>query len=164
MLQQQESGHRTARTNPDGSLQRFGSTIPTEKSFGPGQFNVGEYGLKTWADVNNPERVADAYINVALANKVPNYFGSVQRPHEITQHGKWFSGLGMGGPASPSGTTPWSQQPQQRQTSRPEDGVQGFGSTDPSFNAFSSQQPKWSDGNSRVTWSDGSSNAFGPQW
>jgi Peptidase M15 len=57
----------------------------------------------------------------------------------------------------------------QRQA-KPEASMQGFGSTDPTYkmqdtgNAFSAVQPKWSDGNSKITWSDGSSNAFGPQW
>jgi hypothetical protein len=90
MVQQQESGHRLAETNPDGSLQRFATTPAGEKSFGPGQFNKGEYGLKTWADVNDPNKVADAYIDVAKKGKVPAYFGSVQRPNETLQHSKWF--------------------------------------------------------------------------
>lgn len=91
MVQQQESGHKLAPTNPDGSLQRFGSTPKGENSYGPGQFNVGQYGLKTWADVNNPDKVADAYINVAKAGKFTQYFGSVQRPHETLQHTAWFN-------------------------------------------------------------------------
>lgn len=90
MLQQQESGHRIAPVNPDGSLRRFATTPAGERSYGPGQFNIGEYGLKTWADVNNPSKVADAYINVAQAGKVPAYFGSVQRPNETLQHGSWY--------------------------------------------------------------------------
>lgn len=89
MLQQQESGHRVARVNADGSLQRFATTPRGEQSFGPGQFKPGEYGLKTWADVNDPEKVADAYIKVAEANKIQAYFGSVQRD-EVNQHGKWY--------------------------------------------------------------------------
>lgn len=103
MVQQQESGHRIAPVNPDGSLQRFATTRPTENSFGPGQFNVGEYGLKTWADVNDPTKVADAYINVAKAGKVPAYFGSVQRPHETLQHASWYDtqiAPQLGGPQS----------------------------------------------------------------
>lgn len=90
MVQQQESGHRTAPVNPDGTLQRFPTTIPTERSFGPGQFNVGEYGLKTWGDVNDPDKVADAYIRVAEAGKVPAYFGSIQRPNETLRHAGWY--------------------------------------------------------------------------
>ena len=90
MVQQQESGHRIAPVNPDGTLQRFGTTPVGERSFGPGQFNVGEYGLKTWADVNDPEKVADAYIDVAKSGKVQAYFGSVQRPSETLRHAGWY--------------------------------------------------------------------------
>lgn len=116
MMVQQESGHKTARRNPDGSLQRFASTIPTERSFGPGQFNIGEYGLKSWDDVNDPSRVGDAMINVARQHVLPSgairgpnntglaaYFGSIRRPHETLQHGRWYdqnvgSRLGAGTP------------------------------------------------------------------
>ena len=90
MVGQQESGHRIAPTNPDGSLRRFSTTIPTERSFGPYQFNKGEYGLNTWQDVNDPDKVADALIRVAHQGKVPAYFGSVQRPRETLQHASWY--------------------------------------------------------------------------
>lgn len=103
MLQQQESGHRTAPVNPDGSLQRFSSTPAGERSYGPGQFNVGEYGLSTWNDVNDPGKVQDAYLNVAQRYALTSghirsgdhrgldaYFGSIRRPHETTQHSAWF--------------------------------------------------------------------------
>ena len=90
MLQQQESGHRVAEVNRDGSLKRFSTTPSGEQSYGPGQFKPGEYGLKTWADVNNPEKVMDAYIEVAKQGKIPAYFGSVQRPDEVKQHASWF--------------------------------------------------------------------------
>lgn len=90
MLQQQESGHRVAQTNADGSLKKFPTTPAGEQSYGPGQFKPGEYGLKTWADVNNPDKVADAYIEVAKKGKLQAYFGSLQRPNETLQHGKWY--------------------------------------------------------------------------
>jgi len=90
MVGQRESGHRIAPTNPDGSLRRFSTTIPTERSFGPFQFNRGEYGLNTWQDVNDPDKVADALIRVAHQGKVPAYFGSVQRPRETLQHASWY--------------------------------------------------------------------------
>lgn len=104
MVIQQESGHRVAQRNPDGSLRRFATTIPTEKSFGPGQFNIGEYGLRTWDEVNDPDRVGDALIEVAKQHVVngsgavrgPNntglaaYFGSIRRPHETLQHSRWW--------------------------------------------------------------------------
>jgi hypothetical protein len=109
MVIQQESGHRLAQRNPDGSLRRFATTIPTEKSFGPGQFNIGEYGLKTWDDVNNPSRVGDALIAVAQKHvferagviRGPNntglaaYFGSIRRPNETLQHSKWWESTVM---------------------------------------------------------------------
>ena len=53
---QQVSGHRVAEVNRDGSLKRFDDSIGRKQSYGPGQFKPGEYGLKTWADVNNPKR------------------------------------------------------------------------------------------------------------
>lgn len=90
MLQQQESGHRIAETRSDGSLKRFSTTPSGEQSYGPGQFKPGEYGLKTWADVNNPDKVADAYIKVAEKGKLFIYFGALQRPEETLQHGAWF--------------------------------------------------------------------------
>jgi hypothetical protein len=107
MIVQQESGHRVAQKNPDGSLRRFASTIATEKSFGPGQFNIGEYGLKTWDDVNNPARVGDALINAAKKLVVDSagairgagntglaaYFGSIRRPNETLQHAPWWDRL-----------------------------------------------------------------------
>ena len=91
-LQQQESGNRIAEVNADGSLQKFPSTPAGEQSYGPGQFNKGEYGLSTWADVNNPDKVLDAYIKVAEAGKMGAYFGPVQNPQLITQHDGWFAG------------------------------------------------------------------------
>lgn len=103
MVQQQESGHRVAPVNPDGTLARFPTTPTGERSYGPGQFNVGEYGLKTWQDVNDPRKVADAYVRVAEQGKVPNYFGSVQRPHETLQHAGWYDKTiapKLGGPAA----------------------------------------------------------------
>src|SRR3989344_2155223 len=89
-LQQQESGNRLAEVNSDGSLKKFSTTPDGEQSYGPGQFNKGEYGLKTWADVNNPDKVLDAYIKVAEQGKMGTYFGSVQRPQEITKWDGWF--------------------------------------------------------------------------
>lgn len=76
MVTQAESSHRVGQRNPDGSVARFPSTPAGERSFGPGQFNVGEYGLKTWDDVNNPDRVIDAYIEVAKKGKFEAYFGA----------------------------------------------------------------------------------------
>lgn len=90
MITKQESGLRVAVENADGTLQRFRSTLPGENSFGPGQFNIGEYGLKTWAEVNDPDRVIDAYIQVAQKGKLFQYFGSLQRPQETLQHGSWY--------------------------------------------------------------------------
>jgi hypothetical protein len=89
-LCQQESGCRVVTANSDGSLPRFATTNPGEKSFGPLQFNRGEYGLKTWQDVNDPGRTVDALIRVAEMNKATAYFGSVQRSGEILQHNSWF--------------------------------------------------------------------------
>jgi len=116
MLQQQESGHRVAQVAPDGSLQAFPTTPRGERSYGPGQFNVGEYGLKTWADVNNPERVADAYIQVARSNRIPAYFGSVQRPHETAQHADWYDRT----VAPQVGRTGWSAYDQDNDPNPPE--------------------------------------------
>jgi len=101
MTQQQESGHRQAKVNPDGSLARFPTTPAGEQSYGPGQFKPGEYGLKTWADVNNPEKVMDAYLNTVKKGKTHAYFGSLQRPHEITQHGAWFDKLDISNQQAP---------------------------------------------------------------
>lgn len=114
-LTKQESGMRIGQRAPDGSIIPFKTTPRGERSYGPGQFNVGEYGLKTWDDVNNPERVADAYINVADRwvldprqsgnirggnnDGMSAYFGSIRRPHEVQQHLKWAAGLGGAGPA-----------------------------------------------------------------
>ena len=64
-LTRQESGLRTGRVAADGSIVKFSTTPKGERSYGPGQFKPGEYGLKTWADVNNPDKVVDAYIAVA---------------------------------------------------------------------------------------------------
>lgn len=91
MITNQESTMRVAQVNPDGSLARFGSTPAGERSFGPGQFNIGEYGLQTWADVNNPDRVIDAYIRVAESGNLFRYFGSLQRPNETLQHASWYN-------------------------------------------------------------------------
>ncbi|NBV77554.1 hypothetical protein EBR66_05320 [bacterium] len=91
MIQQQESGHRIAPVNKDGTLKRFPTTPSGGNSFGPGQFNVGQYGLKTWADVNDPDKVIDAYIKVAEQGKLFQYFGSLQRPKETLQHAGWYA-------------------------------------------------------------------------
>jgi hypothetical protein len=91
MITKQESNMRVAPTNADGSLQRFPSTPAGERSYGPGQFNVGEYGLNSWADVNNPDRVIDAYMQVTQKGKLFQYFGSLQRPNETLQHAGWYS-------------------------------------------------------------------------
>ncbi len=91
MVCKQESGCRIARTYPDGSLERFRSTPPTEMSFGPMQFNRGEYGLATWAMVNSPSCTLEAYIRVAQQGKLFAYFGSMQRPNETLQHANWFN-------------------------------------------------------------------------
>jgi len=111
MLTQQESGLRQAKVNSDGSLQRFDSTLSTEKSYGPGQFNIGEYGLNTWNDVNNPEKVISAYISQAEKYALKSgtiggtgrgpgcsdgfcglgaYFGSIRTPNKTIRHSKWF--------------------------------------------------------------------------
>ncbi|MBP9669637.1 MAG: hypothetical protein KBE09_05105 [Candidatus Pacebacteria bacterium] len=90
MITKQESGLRVAAVASDGSLIRFASTLAGENSFGPGQFNIGEYGLKTWADVNDPDRVIDAYIQVAQRGNLFKYFGSLQRPNETLQHSSWY--------------------------------------------------------------------------
>jgi|GEM_PF-3575628 len=91
MTCKQESGCRIARTYADGSLQRFPSTPPTEMSFGPLQFNRGEYGLATWSMVNSPSCSLEAFIRVAQQGKLFAYFGSMQRPNEIRQHANWFN-------------------------------------------------------------------------
>jgi hypothetical protein len=108
MITKQESGFRIALRNADGSLARFATTLKSEKSFGPGQFNKGEYGLKSWDDVNNPDRVIDAYIEVAKSftmksgnirgnNKgMDAYFGSIRRPNEVLQHASWAANLAPG--------------------------------------------------------------------
>lgn len=122
-LAQQESSLRIAEVNPDGSLKRFPTTLPNEQSFGPLQFNKGEYGLKTWGEVNDPGRNIDALIKVAEQNKVTEYFASVQRPIEVIQHNGWFAknvepyidngggtqtaSLGRYTP-QPASTNPWS--------------------------------------------------------
>jgi len=89
-LAAQESGLKVADVNPDGTLQKFSSTLAGEQSYGPLQFNKGEYGLTTWSDVNDPGRNLDALINVAERGKMEAYFGPVQRPTEITQQNSWF--------------------------------------------------------------------------
>lgn len=89
-VQQAESGHRIAKVNPDGTLQKFPTTPPGERSYGPGQFNIGEYGLRTWADVNNPERVMDAYIEVAKQGKLFSYFGPLLRGYNYSREERWF--------------------------------------------------------------------------
>jgi hypothetical protein len=91
MITKQESNMRVAPTNADGSLQRFPSTPAGERSYGPGQFNIGEYGLNSWADVNNPDRVIDAYMQVTQKGKLFQYFGSLQRPNETLQHTSWYA-------------------------------------------------------------------------
>lgn len=91
MLCKQESGCRIARTYADGSLQKFSSTPQGERSYGPLQFNIGEYGLTSWAMVNSPSCTLEAVIRVAQQNKLLNYFGSMQRPNEVLQHANWFN-------------------------------------------------------------------------
>lgn len=91
MLCRQESGCRIARTYPDGSLEKFPTTPRTEKSYGPLQFNIGEYGLTSWAMVNSPSCTLEAFIRVAQQNKLFAYFGSMQRPSETLQHANWFN-------------------------------------------------------------------------
>lgn len=91
MVCKQESGCRITRTYADGSLERFSSTRPTEQSFGPMQFNIGEYGLNSWAMVNSPACTIDAYIRVAQKGNLFRYFGSMQRPNETLQHANWFN-------------------------------------------------------------------------
>ncbi len=90
MLTNQESGLRVATVDTDGSLIRFASTLAGENSFGPGQFTIGQYGLKTWAEVNDPDRVIDAYIKVAEQGNLFRYFGSLQRPEETLKHDPWY--------------------------------------------------------------------------
>lgn len=91
MVCKQESGCRIARTYADGSLERFRSTLPTENSFGPFQFNKGEYGLTSWAMVNSPSCTLEAFIRVAERRLLFRYFGSMQRPHETLRHAGWFN-------------------------------------------------------------------------
>lgn len=91
MITKQESNMRVAPVNADGTLQRFPTTPAGERSYGPGQFNVGEYGLTSWADVNNPDRVIDAYMQVTQKGKLFQYFGSLQRPNETLQHAGWYN-------------------------------------------------------------------------
>jgi hypothetical protein len=91
MITKQESNMRVAPVNSDGTLQRFPTTPAGERSYGPGQFNVGEYGLTSWADVNNPDRVIDAYMQVTQKGKLFQYFGSLQRPNETLQHAGWYN-------------------------------------------------------------------------
>lgn len=91
MICKQESGCRIARTLPDGTLEKFGSTPPNERSYGPLQYNIGEYGLRSWAMVNSPSCTLDAFIRTAQQNKLVAYFGSIQRPQEIMQHASWFN-------------------------------------------------------------------------
>ncbi len=91
MLCKQESGCRIARTYPDGSLEKFPSTPQGERSYGPLQFNIGEYGLSSWAMVNSPSCTIEAFIRVAQQNKLLNYFGSMQRSNEVMQHAGWFN-------------------------------------------------------------------------
>lgn len=111
MLGKQESGLRQAAVNADGTLAKFGSTPAGEKSFGPYQFNVGEYGLNTWADVNDPVKAGGAVIKVAEQNVIPSgylsdpngnkgmdaYFGPFRRPNEVLQWGGWADAAGLGG-------------------------------------------------------------------
>lgn len=91
MVCQQESGCRQAAVNGDGSLQKFSSTLSSEHSYGPLQFNIGEYGLNSWAEVNSPSCDLDAYIRVAQQGKLLSYFGSMKRPSETMQHAGWFN-------------------------------------------------------------------------
>lgn len=91
MVCQQESGCKQAPVNADGTLQKFSSTLASEQSYGPLQFNIGEYGLNSWAEVNSPSCDLDAYIRVAQQGKLFSYFGSMQRPNETMQHAGWFN-------------------------------------------------------------------------
>ena len=91
MVCKQESGCRITRTYADGSLEKFPSTLAGERSYGPMQFNIGEYGLNSWAMVNSPSCTIDAYIQVAQKGNLFRYFGSMQRPHETLQHANWFN-------------------------------------------------------------------------
>jgi hypothetical protein len=105
-LTKQESGFRTGRRDSNGRIIPFQTTPRGEKSYGPGQFNIGEYGLKTWDDVNDPEKVIRAYVNVAKrwgktsgyirtgTNKgMDAYFGSIRRPNEVRQHLAWAQSI-----------------------------------------------------------------------
>lgn len=91
MMCKQESGCRIARTYVNGALEKFPSTLQGENSYGPMQFNIGEYGLNSWAMVNSPACTIDAYIRVAQQNNLFKYFGSMQRPNETLQHANWFN-------------------------------------------------------------------------
>ena len=91
MVCQQESGCRIAPKNTDGSLQKFASTPAGERSYGPLQFNIGEYGLRSWDEVNSPSCTLDAFIRVAQQGKLFAYFGSMQRSNEVLQHAAWFN-------------------------------------------------------------------------
>lgn len=91
MVCQQESGCRMAPKNSDGSLQKFSSTPSGEQSYGPLQFNIGEYGLQNWDMVNSPSCTMDAFIRVAQQGKLLTYFGSMKRPNETMQHAGWFN-------------------------------------------------------------------------
>ena len=91
MVCQQESGCRIAPRYSDGSLQKFSSTLGSEKSYGPLQFNIGEYGLNSWSEVNSPSCTLDAFIRVAQQGKLFAYFGSMQHPSETMQHAGWFN-------------------------------------------------------------------------
>jgi hypothetical protein len=114
MIQQQESGNRVANVNPNGTLQKFSTTPWSEKSYGPGQFNIGEYGLNTWSDVNNPDRVIDAYINVALQGQLFTNFGSLKRPNETSQWSSWYDkSVAPNVGATPTGPTPGAPAPAQ---------------------------------------------------
>lgn len=133
MLLKQESGGRIAQVGPDGRLIKFRTTPAGEKSYGPLQFNIGEYGLKSWSDVNNPDRNIDALIKVGerwtLKSGVISgrgrgqgyysgwggysaYFGSLRRPNETLQHSKWFQ---RNIKVKSQEQTQQPQQPQQRE-------------------------------------------------
>lgn len=92
MVCKQESGCRIARTYADGSLEKFSSTLPGERSYGPLQFNIGEYGLNSWAMVNSPSCTVDAFIRVVeRTGSLSSYFGSIRRPNEVMRHAGWFN-------------------------------------------------------------------------
>lgn len=92
MMCKQESGCRIARTYSNGSLEKFSGTLPGERSYGPLQFNIGEYGLTSWAMVNSPSCTVEAVIRVVERNgSLSAYFGPIRRPNEILQHASWFN-------------------------------------------------------------------------